>query len=113
MCVYPHPKAVKQRMRERTTRMPMIFSRSICRWPRPSTVCRREAVLPKNVFMPVNSTVPSTSPRTTVEPILGELPMIMVTGRDSPVRAAWVCARRTFVCLICGMIQNNVKRIKS
>ena len=44
---------------------------------------------PKNVFAPVNSTVPSTSPRTTVEPILQLSPWYIVTGRDSPVKAAW------------------------
>lgn len=35
---------------------------------------RSAAVLPKNVSAPVNSTVPSTSPLTTVEPILQESP---------------------------------------
>lgn len=35
------------------------------------------------------STVPSTSPRVIVDPILGESPRRMVTGRDSPVKADW------------------------
>jgi hypothetical protein len=48
----------------------------------------RAAVLPKNVSAPVASTVPSTSPLTTVDPILQLLPWNLVTGRDSPVRAA-------------------------
>jgi hypothetical protein len=37
------------------------------------------------VFAPVNSTVPSTSPLTTVEPIFAESPLYIVTGKDSPV----------------------------
>ena len=41
------------------------------------------------LLLPVYSTVPSTSPRTTVEPILQESPLYIVTGKDSPVSAAW------------------------
>eukprot|EP00955_Chlamydomonas_euryale_P106396 365702-Chlamydomonas_euryale.AAC.26 len=55
----------------------------------PVSCCSMLAVLPKNVFLPVNSTVASTSPRTTMEPILALLPLCMVTGRDSPVSADW------------------------
>eukprot|EP00796_Vickermania_ingenoplastis_P001829 gene1829-gene1463 len=53
-----------------------------------STDCSSAAVLPKNVFAPVNCTVPSTSPRTTFEPILGWCSVLIDTGSDSPVSAA-------------------------
>ena len=53
-----------------------------------STEFSSSAVLPKKVRDPVNCTVPSTSPRTTVEPILATSPHPIVTGSDSPVSAA-------------------------
>lgn len=40
------------------------------------------------LLAPVNSTVPSTSPLTTVDPILQLHPENIVTGSDSPVKAA-------------------------
>ena len=49
----------------------------------------RAAVLPKKVLMPVDATIPSTSPVTTVEPILQMSPSDISTGSDSPVSAAW------------------------
>ena len=49
--------------------------------------CSNEAVFPNSDLIPVNSTVPSTSPLTTVEPILHKSPLYNVTGNDSPVTA--------------------------
>lgn len=46
--------AMKQRVREMTTRTSMIFSKIFCRFPSSSTVCSMVAVLPKKVFFPVN-----------------------------------------------------------
>merc|ERR1719238_1319383 len=60
-----------------------------CTLDNSSVFASRAAVLPKKVLIPVYSTVPSTSPRTTVEPIKVLSPSYRVTGRDSPVRAAW------------------------
>ena len=59
-------------------------------WKLPSSCVEpmSAAVLPKNVLMPVLHTTPSTSPETTVEPIMIWLPADMLTGSDSPVRAA-------------------------
>mmetsp|Transcript_77360 Transcript_77360/g.90114 ORF Transcript_77360/g.90114 Transcript_77360/m.90114 type:complete len:244 (-) Transcript_77360:12-743(-) len=67
------------------------ITRTSTKWMLPrsaSTDCSSSAVLPKNVFSPVYCTVPSTSPRTTVEPIFGMWSTLIVTGSDSPVSAA-------------------------
>jgi hypothetical protein len=47
--------------------------------------CSSEAVFPKNVSPPVNSTVASTSPFTTVDPIFTESFAYIVTGKLSPI----------------------------
>mmetsp|Transcript_20568 Transcript_20568/g.63981 ORF Transcript_20568/g.63981 Transcript_20568/m.63981 type:complete len:242 (-) Transcript_20568:249-974(-) len=54
-----------------------------------STACSSSAVLPNTVDVPVYCTVPSTSPRTTVDPIFAMCVFgVIVTGSDSPVSAA-------------------------
>ena len=66
------------------------------------------------MFAPVNSTVPSTSPRTTVEPILQLSPWYIVTGRDSPIKAAWSTSIFPLITLqSAGMIFPDLRRIKS
>ncbi|KPI82617.1 hypothetical protein ABL78_8372 [Leptomonas seymouri] len=68
-----------------------IITRPRITWMLPrsdSTDCSSAAVLPKNVSAPVSCTVPSTSPRTTFEPIFGMCSGPIVTGSDSPVSAA-------------------------
>ena len=74
---------------ESTTRTTMMRMRSFSRLDDSVGPESSEAVRPKKVLAPVDSTVASVSPRTTVEPILTESPLYMVTGRDSPVSAAW------------------------
>jgi len=85
---YPNDAAHMARDRPRR-RKTMRLSRR-CRLEAPdSTDWIIVAVLPKKVSAPVNCTVASTSPRTTVEPILADEPRFIVAGRDSPVMADW------------------------
>ena len=56
----------------------IIRSNIFCKDPSSSGPWSNDAVLPKNVLEPVNSTVPSTSPLTTLEPILQILPMLLI-----------------------------------
>ena len=66
------------------------------------------------MFAPVNSTVPSTSPRTTVEPILQLSPWYIVTGRDSPVKAAWSTSIFPLITLkSAGTLSPDLRRMKS
>mmetsp|Transcript_11180 Transcript_11180/g.27218 ORF Transcript_11180/g.27218 Transcript_11180/m.27218 type:complete len:241 (+) Transcript_11180:1016-1738(+) len=67
----------------------MISRSTFSKCPSSSTPCTKSAVLPKNVWLPVADTVASISPRVTVLPILASPPANMVTGRLSPVSAAW------------------------
>lgn len=83
------PKAMEHRASESTTSTSMMRSSIFSRLELSRPPCSRAAVLPKKVLPPVAATVASTSPRTTVEPILTLSPSNSVTGSDSPVRAAW------------------------
>ena len=85
---------MRQSVMEMAMSAPMMIMRIFCRCPIPCTPCSIVAVLPKNVCLPVNSTVASVSPRVTVDPILALSPRYMVTGRDSPVSADWSISRR-------------------
>merc|ERR1719240_2537932 len=79
----------------------VIVISSFCMLDTSSAWASSAAVLPKKVLLPVNSTVPSTSPRTTVEPIKVLSPSYKVTGNDSPVSAAWstsICATAKSGC---------------
>mmetsp|Transcript_23799 Transcript_23799/g.32739 ORF Transcript_23799/g.32739 Transcript_23799/m.32739 type:complete len:390 (-) Transcript_23799:272-1441(-) len=58
-----------------------------------STLLISVAVLPKKVSDPVPVTNASHSPLVTVDPMRQASPTRMVTGRDSPVRAAWSTCR--------------------
>lgn len=72
------------------------------------------AVLPKKVSAPVNSTVPSTSPRTTVEPILQLLFWNIVTGNDSPVNAASSTSiSPSFTLQSAGIAEPDARRTRS
>merc|ERR1719424_2285436 len=74
---------------DRIVKFRTIVMSRYCTLDNSSVSPSRAAVLPKKVLLPVNSTVPSVSPRTTVEPIKVLSPSYSVTGKDSPVRAAW------------------------
>mmetsp|Transcript_29114 Transcript_29114/g.62736 ORF Transcript_29114/g.62736 Transcript_29114/m.62736 type:complete len:234 (-) Transcript_29114:618-1319(-) len=108
------PNTIPEKVRDRITSTMTIFSSTFCRLPISSSPCSREAVLPKKVLPPVNSTVPSTSPRTTVEPILQLLPLYMVTGRDSPVSADWSTSMvPSFTTQSAGIADPEASRTKS
>mmetsp|Transcript_33175 Transcript_33175/g.80583 ORF Transcript_33175/g.80583 Transcript_33175/m.80583 type:complete len:385 (+) Transcript_33175:1844-2998(+) len=90
------PLSTKSTMRMMTTRTEARAMRKVITlkrtfWNRPcwTTLPIIPAARPKKVFSPVFTTMASISPRLTVEPIFATSPFRMVTGRDSPVRAAW------------------------
>ena len=76
-----------------TTEMPsrpaVMRSSTACRWPCPSTLSMSAAAVPRKVRVPVAVTMASPSPRLTAEPILRCPHWCTVTGRLSPVSAAW------------------------
>mmetsp|Transcript_7778 Transcript_7778/g.12076 ORF Transcript_7778/g.12076 Transcript_7778/m.12076 type:complete len:423 (-) Transcript_7778:282-1550(-) len=73
------------------------------------------AARPKNVFAPVFTTTASISPRRTVEPILAVSPAFIVTGRDSPVKAAWSTSmvRSPISCASAGITDPICRVIRS
>jgi hypothetical protein len=83
-----YPKAIPHRDMDKKTNTTIILMSNLSKFELSSPPCNKAAVRPKKVLAPVHSTVPSTSPLTTVEPILTLSPLKKVTGRDSPVSAA-------------------------
>jgi hypothetical protein len=77
------------RRNERMTAMqnPPTAFMSHWKWPDCSVESTSAAALPKNELTPVLVTTISISPCLTVEPEKTMLPVRLVTGRDSPVRA--------------------------
>mmetsp|Transcript_10250 Transcript_10250/g.29257 ORF Transcript_10250/g.29257 Transcript_10250/m.29257 type:complete len:247 (+) Transcript_10250:1716-2456(+) len=67
----------------------MIVKSTFWKWGTSLTLWIMAAVLPKYVFAPVSATMASHSPWITWDPILAFCPCSNVTGRDSPVKAAW------------------------
>merc|ERR1719353_1848436 len=87
--VQTYKSTIKHMTRDSTVKFLTIVINRYCTLDNSSVSARRAAVLPKKVLLPVYSTVPSVSPRTTVDPIKVLSPSYKVTGKDSPVSAAW------------------------
>merc|ERR1719353_1973502 len=67
--VQTYKSTIKHMTRDSTVKFLTIVINKYCTLDNSSVSASRAAVLPKKVLMPVYSTVPSVSPRTTVEPI--------------------------------------------
>jgi hypothetical protein len=66
-----------------------ILARIDCKWPTSSPASPTSlAARPKKVLVPVPITTASASPCLTVEPEKTSSPASLLTGKDSPVRAA-------------------------
>mmetsp|Transcript_10185 Transcript_10185/g.35187 ORF Transcript_10185/g.35187 Transcript_10185/m.35187 type:complete len:355 (+) Transcript_10185:1443-2507(+) len=84
-----YPSTIPVSTNETQSRPKVIWRMTFWKCPCSSTEAIMAAVLPKKVSPPVAVTIASISPLVTLLPILALSPHARVTGRDSPVRAAW------------------------
>ena len=64
-----------------------IWQFTLWKWPTTSVESTKWAAFPKKEWMPVAMTTASISPCLQIEPVNTWSPVLLVTGRDSPVRA--------------------------